>query len=601
MHRKIRNVAIIAHVDHGKTTLVDRLLATTHVFRDNQKVDDRVLDSNDLERERGITILSKNISIRYNDVKINVIDTPGHADFGGEVERVLRMADGVLLIVDAFEGPMPQTRFVLKKALGHGLKPLVVINKIDRPGSRPAEVLDEVFDLFVELDADDDQLDFPVVYASATNGYARYEPDDDNADMIPLLDSILEHIPCPDVKLDGPLALQVCTIDFSNFVGRIGVGRVFSGTLRAGAKVLIIKNDGSRYMAQSKQVFTFEALGRQEAKEVQAGDIAAVVGIDDIDIGDMVTCEIEPMQLEPISVEEPTVSVVISANTSPFAGREGSRVTSRQVKDRLLHEAESNISMRISETEDLEGMDVAGRGILHLSVLMETMRREGYEFQVGRPNVIMREEGGQKLEPIELAVIDVPGEYAGKMIEIMGARGGEMSDMTQRGDQTHLEFKIPSRGLMGLRTRILNGSRGEAVLFHHFSEYGPWQGDLGGRQNGTLISMVTGPSVAYSLDTLQQRGIMFIGPGVDCYEGMVVGENSRDNDLAVNIAKAKQLTNTRASGSDKGIFLAPPVVFTLEEALEYIEADELLEVTPSSIRMRKRLLTENERKKNRRS
>ena len=597
----IRNIAIIAHVDHGKTTIVDRLLQATHVFRDNQQVVDQVLDSNDQERERGITILAKNISVRYGEIKINVIDTPGHADFGGEVERVLKMADGCLLIIDAFDGPMPQTRFVLRHALEHGLKPLVVVNKIDRTGARPLEVIGDVFDLMVELGADDEQLDFPIIYTSAVNGYARHEPDDDNMDMTPLLDAIVEHVPCPDVDPDGPVAMQVCTIDHSEYVGRIGIGRLFSGTMHNGEKILVIKNDGSRYQATVKQLFTFEGMGRAEAQQAHAGDIIAVVGVDDADIGDMFTCRLEPVQLDPIHVEEPTMSVVFAASTSPLVGREGTIVGGRQIKERLLREAESNISMRITESEDKTGMEVAGRGVLHLSVLMETMRREGYEFQVGRPQVILKHDGGKKLEPVEQAVVDVPSEYAGKVIEIFGSRGGEMTDMVQRDDMVHLEFKIATRGVMGLRTRILNATRGEATLFHHFFEYGPYQGDISGRINGSLIAMSTEKSVAYALDALQQRGKMFIGPGEMCYEGMIVGEHSKDNDLVVNVAKAKQLTNMRAASADKGIILAPPITFTLEEALEYIEDDELVEVTPKSIRLRKRLLSENDRKKAKRN
>ena len=593
----VRNIAIIAHVDHGKTTLVDRLLQTTHVFRDNQQVAERVLDSNDQERERGITILAKNISIRYKDVKINVIDTPGHADFGGEVERVLKMADGVLLVVDAFEGPMPQTRFVLKKALELGLKPMVVINKIDRDGARPHEVVDAVFDLMVDLQANDDQLDFPIVYTSAVNGFARMDPDDGNMDMTPLLDSILAHIPVPDVDIDGPVAMQVCTIDYSNFVGRIGIGRVFSGTIHDGERILVVKNDSSRYLATIKALYTFEGMGREAATEVHAGDICAVVGIEDAEIGDMFTCRIDPVLMDPIHVEEPTMSVVFQASTSPLVGQEGDIVGGRQIKERLLHEAESNVSMRISELEDKTGMEVAGRGVLHLSVLMETMRREGYEFQVGRPRVIIKTVDGKKLEPVELAVVDVPAVYAGKVIEIFGSRGGEMLDMVQRDEHVHLEFKIASRGVMGLRTRILNATRGEATLFHHFSEYGPYRGDISGRINGSMIAMTTDKSAAYALDTLQTRGKLFIGPTVLCYEGMIVGENSKDTEMVVNVAKGKQLTNMRASSADKGIILAPPITFTLEEALEYIEDDELVEITPKSIRLRKRLLTANERKK----
>jgi len=597
LQNDIRNIAIIAHVDHGKTTLVDRLLFASGVFRENQNVNERVLDSNDQERERGITILAKNISIRHREIKINVIDTPGHADFGGEVERVLKMADGALLLVDAFEGSMPQTRFVLKKALEHGLKPLLVVNKIDRPGARPHEVIDEVFDLMVSLGADDEQLDFPIVYASALDGYARLEPDDAGEDMVPLLDAIVDHIPAPDCVPDGPVAMQVCTIDHSEYVGRIGIGRIFSGTMHRGDRILVVKNDGSRYNAEISKLFTFEALGREETESAHAGDIVAAIGVENVDIGDMFTCRVDPLEMEPIHLEEPTMSVVFAASTSPLVGQDGKTVGGRQIKERLQKEAESNISMHITETEARDGMEVAGRGVLHLSVLMETMRREGYEFQVGRPRVILKKENGKTLEPIELAVVDAPNEYAGKVIEIFGTRGGLMREMNRIEDRVHLEFLIPSRGVMGLRTRILNATRGEATLFHHFNEYGPHQGDIGGRQNGSLIAMATGKAVAYGLDALQTRGILFVGPGEMCYEGMIVGEHAKDSDLVVNVAKAKQLTNMRAAGSDKGIQLAPPTVFTLEEALEYIEDDELVEVTPTSIRLRKRLLTDNERKK----
>lgn len=594
----LRNIAIIAHVDHGKTTLVDRLLYTSGVFRDNQKVVDCVLDSNDQERERGITILSKNISVTYNGIKINVIDTPGHADFGGEVERVLNMADGALLIVDAFEGPMPQTRFVLKHALALGLRIMVVINKIDRPGSRPEEVVDEVFDLMVELEATDAQLDFPVIYASAVNGYARYAPEDDNMDMIPLLETVVNEVPAPDCEPSGPVALQICTVDHSSFVGRIGVGRLFSGTIHKGEGILVIKNDGTRYNTVIKELFTFEDMGKKKQLEVHAGDIVAVVGVDDADIGDMVTSRENPVRLDPIEVEEPTMAIVFEASTSPLVGREGDIVGARQLKERLLREAESNISMRIAELEDKSGMEVAGRGVLHLSVLMETMRREGFEFQVGRPRVIIKkDENGKKLEPIEEATVDVPSEYAGKAIEVFGSAGGEMTDMFQRGESTHLVFKIPSRGTMGLRTRLLNVTRGEATMFHHFSEYGSFRGDFNGRKNGSMIAMANEKSVAFALDTLQQRGRLFVTPGEDCYEGMIVGENSKDGDMVVNVAKSKQLGNQRSSGADKAIQLTPPITFTLEEALEYIEDDELVEVTPKSIRLRKRILSAVERKK----
>ena len=594
----IRNVAIIAHVDHGKTTMVDRMLYAAGVFRENQQVDERVLDSNDQERERGITILSKNCSIQYKDVKINIIDTPGHADFGGEVERVLNMADGALLIVDAFEGPMPQTRFVLQHALSLGLRIVVVINKIDRPGSRPEEVVDEVFDLMVELEASDEQLDFPIIYASAMGGYARYEADDGNMNMLPLLDTILKEVPAPDVDPEGPIALQICTVDHSSFVGRIGVGRLSSGSIHKGEPVLVLKNDGTRYNTDIKQVFTFENLQKKEHKAVTAGDIVAVVGVEDADIGDMVTSREHPVRLDPIKVQEPTMSIIFEASTSPLVGREGDIVGARQLRERLQHEAESNISMRITEIPGTQGMEVAGRGVLHLSVLMETMRREGFEFQVGRPRVLVKvDENGKKLEPIEEATVDVPSEYAGKVIEVFGTAGGEMTDMFQRGEQTHLVFHIPTRGTMGLRTRVLNVTRGEGILFHHFYEYGQVRGEFAGRKNGSMISMSTGKSVAYALDTLQERGRLFVGPGEDCYEGMIVGESAKEGDMVVNIEKSKQLGNQRASGSDKAISLTPPVRFTLEEALEYIQDDELVEITPKNIRLRKRLLSAIDRKK----
>ena len=594
----IRNVAIIAHVDHGKTTLVDRLLWSSHVFRENQEVAERVLDSNDQERERGITILSKNISIHYKDTKINVIDTPGHADFGGEVERVLNMADGALLIVDAYEGPKPQTRFVLSHALERGLRIVVVVNKIDRPNANPDAAVDKVFDLMVELGASDEQLDFPVVYASAVNGYARYDVNDGNMDMVPLLDTILKEIPCPDVDVDGPVALQVCTVDHSSYEGRIGIGRLQSGTIHEKEQVLVIQPDGNRYNAQIRKVYTFENLGKAEVSEASAGDIVAVIGVEQTDIGDVITDPENPVEMEPLAVEEPTMAVVFEASTSPLVGREGDIVGARQLKERLMREKESNISMRIEETEDKSGVRVAGRGVLHLSVLMETMRREGFEFQVGRPQVVYKEdEAGNKLEPIEEATIDVPNDYSGKAIEVMGTAGGIMEDMVSDETMTHLTFAIPSRGTMGLKTKILNVSHGEAVLFHHFREYGPYSGEMIGRKNGCMIAMATEKSVAYALDTLQERGKLFVGPGEDCYEGMIVGESAKEGDMVVNVAKAKQLGNQRSSGADKAISLTPPITFTLEEALEYIEDDELVEVTPQSIRLRKRTLSATQRRK----
>lgn len=594
----IRNVAIIAHVDHGKTTLVDRLLWSSHVFRENQEVAERVLDSNDQERERGITILSKNISIHYKDTKINVIDTPGHADFGGEVERVLNMADGALLIVDAYEGPKPQTRFVLSHALERGLRIVVVVNKIDRPNANPDAAVDKVFDLMVELGASDEQLDFPAVYASAVNGYARYDVNDGNMDMVPLLDTILKEIPCPDVDVDGPVALQVCTVDHSSYEGRIGIGRLQSGTIHEKEQVLVIQPDGNRYNAQIRKVYTFENLGKAEVPEASAGDIVAVIGVEQTDIGDVITDPENPVEMEPLAVEEPTMAVVFEASTSPLVGREGDIVGARQLKERLMREKESNISMRIEETEDKSGVRVAGRGVLHLSVLMETMRREGFEFQVGRPQVVYKEdEAGNKLEPIEEATIDVPNDYSGKVIEVMGTAGGIMEDMVSDETMTHLTFAIPSRGTMGLKTKILNVSHGEAVLFHHFREYGPYSGEMIGRKNGCMIAMATEKSVAYALDTLQERGKLFVGPGEDCYEGMIVGESAKEGDMVVNVAKAKQLGNQRSSGADKAISLTPPITFTLEEALEYIEDDELVEVTPQSIRLRKRTLSATQRRK----
>ncbi len=594
----IRNVAIIAHVDHGKTTLVDRLLWASHVFRDNQQVEERVLDSNDQERERGITILSKNISINYKGVKINVIDTPGHADFGGEVERVLNMADGALLIVDAYEGPKPQTRFVLSHALERGLRIVVVVNKIDRPNADPEGAVDKVFDLMVELGATDEQLDFPVVYASAVNGYARLAPDDDNMDMVPLLDTIVSEIPAPDVDIDGPVALQVCTVDHSSYEGRIGVGRLVSGTLHEKEQVLVVKADGTERKAQIRKVYTFENLGKAEVTAADAGDIVAVIGIEDADIGDIITCPDNPVEMAPIAVEEPTMAVVFEASSSPLVGREGEIVGGRQLKERLMREKESNISMRINELEDKTGIEVAGRGVLHLSVLMETMRREGFEFQVGRPRVVYKTaEDGSKLEPIEEATVDVPNEYAGKAIEVMGTAGGIMEDMSSDETMTHLTFRIPSRGTMGLKTRILNATRGEAMLFHHFKEYGPYSGEMAGRKNGGMIAMSTGKAVAYALDTLQERGRLFVGPGDECYEGMIVGESAKEGDMVVNVEKTKSLGNQRSSSADKAIQLTPPITFTLEEALEYIEDDELVEVTPQSVRLRKRLLSATDRKK----
>lgn len=597
----IRNIAIIAHVDHGKTTLVDQMLKATDAFRENQQVQERVLDSNDQERERGITILAKNISIEYKKTKINVIDTPGHADFGGEVERVLKMADGALLLVDAAEGPMPQTRFVLRHAIDAGLAIMMVVNKIDRDGARPEEVVNDALDLMMDLGASDEQLEFTmehVVFASAVNGYARLAPDDDNKDMLPLLDMIVEGLPAPEVNIEGPLAMQCVTIDHSDYVGRIGIGRVYSGTIHTGDKILVVKNDGSRAMGQVKQLFTFDYLGRKETSEVAAGDIGAVVGIDSTDIGDVYTDPEDPVELEPIEIDPPTLSIIFEPSSSPLVGREGDIVGGRQLKERLMSEAENNVTMHIEELPDKTGIEVSGRGILHLSVLMETMRREGFEFQVGRPRVLFKKDAqGHKVEPIEQAVVECPGEYSGKVIEVFGNAGGTMVSMDTGSTQTHLEFKIPTRGIMGLKTRVLNVTHGEAVFYHTFLEYGPFAGDIGGRQNGAMISMSTEKAVAYALGTLQERGQLFVGPGTECYEGMLIGERSKPGDMVVNIARTKNLGNQRSSTADISVQLTPPRIFTLEEALEYIMDDELVEITPESIRMRKRILSETERRK----
>ena len=597
----LRNIAIIAHVDHGKTTLVDKLLRATDAFRANQQVEERVLDSNDPERERGITIWAKNISIEYKGVKINVLDTPGHADFGGEVERVLRMADGALLLVDAFEGPMPQTRFVLRHAIDTGLSIMVVINKIDRPGAEPERAFNDCLDLMADLGATDEQLEFAmehVVYASAVNGFARLDPEDGNMDMFPLLDMVVDDMPAPDVDVDGPLAMQCVTIDHSNFVGRIGIGRVYSGTIHQGEQILVVKNGGERAMATVKQLFTFDYLGRTECSEVGAGDIAAVVGVDSTDIGDVYTDPENPVELDPIEIDPPTLSIVFEASTSPLVGRDGDIVGARQLKERLFTERENNVTMRIEELADKSGVEVSGRGILHLSVLMETLRREGYEFQVGRPRVLFKkDENGNTVEPIEQAVVECPDEYAGKVIEVFGNAGGTMTNMQAGSTVTHVEFRIPTRGIMGLKNRVLNVTHGEGVFYHTFLEYGPYAGEIGGRNNGAMISMTTEKAVAYALGTLQERGALFVEPGTECYEGMLVGERNKPGDMVVNIARTKNLGNQRSSTSDISVQLVPPRVFSLEEALEYIADDELVEITPKNIRLRKRLLNAIDRKK----
>ncbi len=594
--KEIRNIAIIAHVDHGKTTLVDELMKQSHVFRQNQVVQEQFLDSNDLERERGITILAKNISIAYNDVKINLIDTPGHADFGGEVERVLKMADGVLLLVDSFEGPMPQTRFVLEKALHLHLKPIIVINKIDRPDKRPEEVLDEIYDLFIDLDADENQLDFPVIYASAKQGWAVKELNDSPDNLVPLLDSIIENIPAPEMP-EGPAQMQVTSIDFSEYVGRIGIGRVFRGTLAKNEKLCIIKRDGQIHDVSLKQLFVFEGLGRTEVNEVSTGDICAIVGIEDIDIGDTIADRDNPEPLPIIAIDEPTISMNFTVNTSPFYGKEGKYVTSRHLHDRLQKELQSNVALQVHETGSPDTLKVSGRGILHLSILIENMRREGYELAVGPPKVIYKEIDGKKAEPIELLVVDVPSDSAGKVIELVGQKKGEMVKMEQKGSLTAIEFHIPSRGIMGLRNRILTLTSGEAVMHHRFYQYEYFKGSITQRQAGVLISMHEGQATAYAINSLQDRGRFFIDPGDVVYQGQIVGEYNKDNDIEVHVQRGKKLTNMRAAGSDKAARIAPAVKFTLEESLEFIKDDELVEVTPKSIRMRKLYLDPNERKK----
>lgn len=592
----LRNIAIIAHVDHGKTTLVDQMLKQSNIFRENQVVRERFLDSNDLERERGITIFSKNISLNFKGVKINLIDTPGHADFGGEVERVLKMADGVLLLVDAFEGSMPQTRFVLQKALRLHLKPVVVINKVDRPDSRPDEVLNEVFDLFVELDANDFQLDFPAVYASGRDGWAVLNLGDQQRDLEPLMDIILHHIPAPKTK-EGPAQMQITSIDYNDYVGRIGIGRVFRGTVRQNEKMIIIKRDGKQHPVEIRELYTFEGLGKKTVDAAASGDICAVVGVEDIDIGDTLADAEQPEPLSLIAVDEPTMSMTFMVNNSPFYGKEGKYVTSRQVRERLYKEIKSDVALRVEDTASPDSFKVYGRGILHLSILIENMRREGYELQVGQPKVIYKEIDGKKAEPVEILIIDVPADFAGKAIEIIGQQRGELVKMEPKGNVQHLEFHIPSRGLIGLRNRLLTATSGEAVMHHRFYQYEYFKGSIPQRQNGVLISMADGPSTSYALDGLQDRGGFFVFSGDVVYKGQIIGANNKDKDLEVNIQREKKLTNMRAAGSDRALKLAPPIVFTLEEALEFINDDELVEVTPESIRLRKIHLDENERKR----
>ncbi|HOJ08640.1 MAG: translational GTPase TypA [Ignavibacteriales bacterium] len=594
--KKIRNIAIIAHVDHGKTTLVDQILKQCSIFRSNQIVRERFLDSNDLERERGITILAKNISITYKDYKINVIDTPGHADFGGEVERVLKMADGVLLLVDSFEGPMPQTRFVLEKALSLNLKPIVVINKIDRTDNRPVEVLNEIYDLFIDLDANDEQLDFPVIYASGRNGWAIRNLNDKRENLIPLLDSIIKDVPAPIIK-KGSVQMQITTLDYNDYVGRIGIGRVFRGKLKDSDKLSIIKRSGIVHPVSIKQLLVFEGLQRAETEEVFCGDICAIVGIDDVDIGDTITDSENPEPLPNISIDEPTISMTFTVNNSPFYGREGKSVTSRQIRERLFKELEHNVALKVQETSSPDSFKVSGRGILHLSVLVENMRREGFELQIREPKVIYKEIDGKKAEPIEVLVVDVPEELSGKVIELVGQRRGELMKMEKKGNMSKIHFHIPSRGIMGLRTKVLNATQGEAVMHHRFYQYEFFKGSINGSKNGVIISMDEGPSTAYAIDSLQDRGKFFIDPGDVVYKGQIIGEHTKENDIEVNIQRGKKLTNMRASGADKAIKIIPAVKFSLEEALEYVDDDEMVEVTPKSIRLRKIYLDTNERKR----
>ncbi len=593
----IRNVAIIAHVDHGKTTLVDQMLRQCGQFREAQLKGERILDSNDLERERGITILAKNISIRYRDIKINLIDTPGHADFGGEVERVLKMADGCLLLVDAFEGPMPQTRFVLRKAFECGLRPVVVINKIDRPDARPHDVLDEVLDLFIELGADEETCDFPIVYASATQGYATLDLDRRTNNVQALFETIIEHVPPPDVDDDAPLQLLITALDYSDYVGRIGIGRVFAGRVRASQEVMVIHRDGTEAKERIGELLIFDGLGRQKVEEVGAGDICAVVGLESVNIGNTIADPEKPIPLPLIRIDEPTLHMTFRVNNSPFTGRSGKYLTSRHLRDRLEKEMQSNVALRVEPGPTPEEFHVSGRGMLHLSILIENMRREGYEMAVGKPKVIYRELEGRKTEPIELCVVDVPAQYVGTVMELMGGRRGICRTMETRGEGAYLEFTIPARGLIGMRNRILTATNGTAIMHHNFYEYEFFRGAIPGRTNGVLIASEPGQVKAYALNNLVDRGDFIVSPGEQVYEGQIVGEHCRDNDILVNVCRAKKMTNIRAAAADKTVVLKPARLMTLEIALEFIAEDELVEVTPDAIRLRKRHLTEAERRR----
>ena len=593
----IRNIAIIAHVDHGKTTLVDKMMLAGHLFRNDQTNGELVLDNNDLERERGITILSKNVSINYNGTKINIIDTPGHADFGGEVERVLNMADGCILLVDAFEGPMPQTRFVLQKALQLGLKPLVVVNKVDKPNCRPEEVYEMVFDLMLSLNATEEQLDFPVIYGSAKNNWMGTDWKTPTDNLTALLDAIIEHIPAPK-QLEGTPQMLITSLDYSSYTGRIAVGRVHRGTLKEGMNITLAKRDGSMVKSKIKEVHTFEGLGRKKTDAVSSGDICAIIGVDGFEIGDTICDYEKPEPLPPIAIDEPTMSMLFTINDSPFFGKEGKFVTSRHIHDRLMKELDKNLALRVRKSELEDGKwIVSGRGVLHLSVLIETMRREGYELQVGQPQVIFKEIDGVKCEPIEELTISVPEEFASKMIDMVTRRKGEMTSMESQGDRVNIEFDMPSRGIIGLRTNVLTASQGEAIMAHRFKEYQPYKGDIERRSNGSMIAMESGTAFAYAIDKLQDRGKFFIYPQDEVYAGQVVGEHVHENDLVINVTKSKKLTNMRASGSDDKARIIPPVIFSLEEALEYIKEDEYVEVTPKSMRMRKVILDELERKR----
>ena len=592
----IRNIAIIAHVDHGKTTLVDKMLMAGHLFRDNQSTGELMLDNNDLERERGITILSKNVSINYKGTKINIIDTPGHADFGGEVERVLNMADGCLLLVDAFEGPMPQTRFVLQKAIQMGLRPVVVINKVDKPNCRPDEVNDMVFDLMFNLNATEEQLDFPTVYGSAKQGWMSTDWRKPADNITAVLDTIIEHIPAP-TQLEGEPQMLITSLDYSSYVGRIAVGRVHRGVLREGMMIGLCKKDGTVEKQKIKELHTFEGMGRKRVSEVASGDICAIVGLEDFEIGDTISTPENPEPLPRIAIDEPTMSMTFTINDSPFFGRDGKYVTSRHIQDRLTRELDKNLALRVSKGAEEDKWTVYGRGVLHLSILIETMRREGYELQVGQPQVIVKEIDGQKCEPVEALSVNVPEEYSSKVVDMVTRRKGEIVSMDTQNDRIQIEFNIPSRGIIGLRSNVLTATAGEAIMAHRFLEYQPWKGDIERRTNGSLIAMEAGTAYAYAIDKLQDRGRFFIFPQEDVYAGQVVGENAKDNDIVVNVTKSKKLTNMRASGADDKARIVPPVVFSLEEALEYIKEDEYVEVTPNHLRLRKIILDENERKR----